>query len=62
MKLPYGYVFVHKEIVVQKEKANTIRNIFESFLLKSAWIEVWTCFIYNASFPHLTIRNGVDQR
>lgn len=32
MKLPYGYVLVNKETVVQEEKADTVRRIFEYYL------------------------------
>ncbi len=33
MKLPYGYVLVNGEIVVHKEKADVVRNIFEYYLV-----------------------------
>ena len=32
MKLPYGYVLVGEEIVVNEEKADVIRSIFEYYL------------------------------
>ncbi len=32
MKLPYGYVWINKEIVVHQEKAHVVRNIFEFYL------------------------------
>lgn len=32
MKLPYGYVLVGEEIVMHKEKADTVRSIFEYYL------------------------------
>lgn len=32
MKLPYGYVLAHDEIVVHEEKADVVRSIFEYYL------------------------------
>ena len=32
MKLPYGYVLAGEEIVIHKEKADAVRNIFEYYL------------------------------
>lgn len=32
MKLPYGYVLVNEEIIVQEEKADVVRGIFEYYL------------------------------
>lgn len=32
MKLPYGYVLVDEEIVVQEETADVVRSIFEYYL------------------------------
>ncbi len=32
MKLPYDYALVNEEIVVHKEKADTVRSIFEYYL------------------------------
>ena len=32
MKLPYGYALAGEEIVVNKEKANVVRSIFEYYL------------------------------
>ena len=32
MKLPYGYVLAHEEILVHEEKADAVRRIFEYYL------------------------------
>jgi len=32
MKLPYGYVLVDDEIIIQEEKADVVRGIFECYL------------------------------
>ena len=32
MKLPYGYVLDGEKIVIHKERANTVRSIFEYYL------------------------------
>ena len=32
MKLPYGYVWAGEEIVVNEEKADVVRSIFEQYL------------------------------
>lgn len=32
MKLPYGYVLINGEIVVHKEKGDTVCSIFEHYL------------------------------
>ena len=32
MKLPYGYVLVGKEIVINEERADVVRSIFEYYL------------------------------
>ncbi len=32
MKLPYGYVLINGEIVVDEEKADVVRSIFEYYL------------------------------
>lgn len=32
MKLPYGYVLVGEEIVIQEERADAVRSIFEYYL------------------------------
>ncbi len=32
MKIPYGYVLVNEEIIVQEEKADVVRSIFGYYL------------------------------
>ena len=32
MKIPYGYVLVNEEIIVQEEKADVVRSVFEYYL------------------------------
>ncbi len=32
MELPYGYVLINGEIVMQKEKADVVRSIFEYYI------------------------------
>ena len=32
MKIPYGYVLVSEEIIVQEEKADVVRSIFGYYL------------------------------
>lgn len=32
MKLPYGYILVDEELVVQEEKVDFVRGIFEQYL------------------------------
>ena len=36
MKLPYGYVLDGEKIVIHKERANTVRSIFEYYLAGSS--------------------------
>lgn len=62
MKLPYGYVLVHKEIVVHEERSDTVHSIFGYYLAGTSLDKI-VDMLYVKGIPSPSgNRNGAERR
>ena len=59
MKLPFGYVLVGEKIVVHKENADVVRNIFEYYPAGASLEEIVDAlFVKGISSPNRKLKTG----